>query len=69
LLQLCLSSEDLTQVPSKQIFDDAACEKLEKEVFPSLTKILQETKDQGYMDFWDVLVKLLGVHLHTKTSK
>jgi len=68
LLQLCISSEDLSSGPPKEIFDDEACEKLEKEVFPGLTKMLQESKDTGVMDYWDILVKILGFHLHTRTK-
>ena len=44
-------------------------EKVEKIIFPGLSDLLQSSRDIYLLDSWDTIIRLLGTHLHRKTSK
>ena len=49
--------------------DEDGLEKVEKIIFPGLSDLLQSSRDIYLLDSWDTIIRLLGTHLHRKTSK
>lgn len=49
--------------------DEDGLEKVEKIIFPGLSELLQSSRDIYLLDSWDTIIRLLGTHLHRKTSK
>jgi len=65
VLSECLDFEELPEGPPTVIFDAPTLDLIRQKVMPSFKDYLESTKDTEILEHWNLMVKLLGKHLHS----